>query len=126
MEDYDAEPGETETTIKDSNTSPEPTADDYLSKCSDVQQKLKGNSIFGYININSIRYKMEEIRAVVFKLKPLVFSIAETKLDDSFPTSQFYMENYHAPFRKDRTAHGGAFYAMCDPISPAAESWIMK
>ena len=33
--------------------------------------------------------------------------ISETKLDDSFPESQFLMEGFQLPFREDRTDRGG-------------------
>ena len=33
--------------------------------------------------------------------------IVETKLDDSFPTSQFYIDGYAMPFRRDRNKFGG-------------------
>ena len=33
--------------------------------------------------------------------------VSETKLHDTFPTSQFLMKGYSTPFRKDRTSKGG-------------------
>ena len=33
--------------------------------------------------------------------------ITETKLDDSFPEQQFYIEGFNIPFRLDRNRHGG-------------------
>ena len=33
--------------------------------------------------------------------------VSETKLDDTFPTSQFLMQGYSTPFRKDQTSKGG-------------------
>ena len=33
--------------------------------------------------------------------------VSETKLDDTFPTSQILMKSYSAPFRKDRTSKSG-------------------
>ena len=33
--------------------------------------------------------------------------ISETKIDNSFPISQFTMTDYSIPFRLDRTSHGG-------------------
>ena len=35
------------------------------------------------------------------------FLISETKIDNSFPISQFTMTGYSIPFRLDRTSHGG-------------------
>ena len=33
--------------------------------------------------------------------------IVKTKLDDSYPTSQFYIDGYSEPFRRDRNKYGG-------------------
>ena len=33
--------------------------------------------------------------------------ITETKLDDSYPTSQFLIEGYKTPYRYDRNINGG-------------------
>ena len=33
--------------------------------------------------------------------------ISETKIDDTFPESQFLIEGFSKPFRLDRTAKGG-------------------
>ena len=33
--------------------------------------------------------------------------VSETKLDDTFPTSQFLMQGYSTPFRNDPTSKGG-------------------
>ena len=30
--------------------------------------------------------------------------VSETKLDDTFPTSQFFIQGYSTPFRKNRTS----------------------
>ena len=35
------------------------------------------------------------------------FVISETKLDDSFPSAQFAIENYKIRARRDRDGHGG-------------------
>ena len=36
-----------------------------------------------------------------------ILMISETKLDDSFPEAQFYIEGFRTPFRLDRNKHGG-------------------
>ena len=35
--------------------------------------------------------------------------ISETKLDDSFPTVQFLLHGFSAPYRRDRNLKGGGF-----------------
>ena len=36
-----------------------------------------------------------------------VLLISETKLEDTFPLSQFILEGFTPPYRLDRTEHGG-------------------
>ena len=36
-----------------------------------------------------------------------VFIISETKLDNSFPGGQFFIEGYNTPLRFDRNGNGG-------------------
>ena len=62
--------------------------------------------IFGQININSIRNKFQQLIYIVNNVIDILM-VSETKLDDTFPTSQFLMQGYLTPFRKDRTSKGG-------------------
>ena len=43
----------------------------------------------------------------MYNLQLDYFVISETKLDDSFPTSQFIMNNYEIRCRKDMDKNGG-------------------
>ena len=36
-----------------------------------------------------------------------VFLTSETKVDDSFPEGQFFIDGYHTPLRYDRNGNGG-------------------
>ena len=47
--------------------------------------------------------------------------ISETKIDDSFPKSQFLMEGYSTPFRLDRNAHGGGIMIYIRDDIPSKE-----
>ena len=62
--------------------------------------------IFGQININSIRNKFEQLIYIVNNEIDILM-VSETKLDDTFPTSQFLMQGYSTPFRKNWTTKGG-------------------
>ena len=55
--------------------------------------------IIGHLNINSVRNKF-------LSLQQTVLSKSETKIDDPFPDSQFFVEGFKM-FRKDRTNNGG-------------------
>ena len=61
--------------------------------------------IFGQININSIRNKFDLLMNII-KNEIDILMISETKIDNSFPISQFTMTGYSIPFRLDRTSHG--------------------
>ena len=54
--------------------------------------------VFAHININSIRNKIEDLKEIVQKNIDIL-TISETKLDESFPTNQFYMDDYAPPIR---------------------------
>ena len=49
--------------------------------------------IFGQININSIRNKFAQLIYIVSNEIDILM-VSETKLDDTFPTSQFSMQGY--------------------------------
>ena len=62
--------------------------------------------VIGHLNINSIRNKFESlVRFVDNNLDILM--VSETKIDDTFPESQFLIKGFSKPFRLDRTAKGG-------------------
>jgi hypothetical protein len=71
--------------------------------------------LVSYLNINSLRFKIHDIRDLLMNIPIDLFGIAETKLDPSFPDSQFYIQGYRL-FRKDRTDRGGgqAVYVRSD------------
>ena len=71
----------------------------------DAQQVLKdirksniNKLVFGQLNINSLRNKFDMLSELIKGFVD-VFMISETKLDDSFPESQFFIDGYHTPFR---------------------------
>ena len=64
------------------------------------------NVIVGYININSVRNKFEHFSQMI-RDKLDVLIIAETKLDSSFPSSQFTINGFKAPIRLDITRNSG-------------------
>ena len=66
----------------------------------------KNNVIFSYININSIRNKLKDLSAIVGE-EVDILSIAETKLDISFPEAQFMLANFKKPYRFDVTDTSG-------------------
>ena len=68
-----------------------------------LRSKCPKNVIVSYVNINSIRSKLQNLEWFIKKSVD-VLAIAETKLDDSFPDSQFLLEGYKKPYRLDVNA----------------------
>ena len=64
------------------------------------------NSLITHLNINSLRYKIIDLRKIINCTDIDLISITETKIDSSFPDAQFLTENY-LTFRRDRNKDGG-------------------
>ena len=58
------------------------------------------------LNINSIRNKFESLKEIVSTNVDILL-IWETKLDSSFPRTQFHIHGYGEPYRFDRNGKGG-------------------
>ena len=50
-----------------------------------------------------------------------ILVIAETKIDSSFPTSQFMIEGFMKPFRYDRNQNGGGLFIYVRKRAPLKE-----
>ena len=57
------------------------------------------------MNVNSIRKKSETLVPLVTSDIDILM-ISETKIDDSFPPSQFMIDGFSMLYRRDRNAHG--------------------
>ena len=60
----------------------------------------------GYLNINSVRNKFYSIPPLI-EHNIDIFALAETKLDSSFPESQFLLEGMKKPYRFDVSSRKG-------------------
>ena len=59
--------------------------------------------IIGYLKLNLLRNKADGLRGILKHALIDILCIDDTKLEDSFPESQFQMEGYQFPlFRRDR------------------------
>ena len=61
--------------------------------------------IIGHLNINSLPNKFDQLREIVLKYVDVVV-ITETKLDDTFLTSQFLITGFSVPHRLERNRNG--------------------
>ena len=62
--------------------------------------------VFAHININSLRNKLDSLKTIIRENIDILL-ISETKLDNSFPTSQFAINGYSLPFRLDLSRNSG-------------------
>ena len=69
--------------------------------------KYPTNPLIAYLNINSLRNKIIDVREVIGKMSLDYLVISETKLDESFPSAQFNISNYEIRNRRDRDKNGG-------------------
>ena len=122
---------------------PVPYSNDDLSENENqvAQNPLKtlkhGNDIlFSYLNVNSVRNKFNEINEVILKHVDIL-CVAETKLDSSFPNSQFSVHGFKEPLRLDVSGRSGGLmlYAKshlplrrleCDLISTETQCLITE
>ena len=71
----------------------------------DFRWKNLNRMLIGHLNINSLRNKFEIfVSSIAVKLNILM--ISETKLDESFPVSQFLIPGFENPIRLDRSSSG--------------------
>ena len=76
-----------------------------FNRLSEIRSHNTNKIIIAELNINSIRNKFEQLVENIDKNVDILL-IVETKLDDSFPINQFYIEGYQQ-FRSDHSSHGG-------------------
>ena len=62
--------------------------------------------VIGHLNINSLRNKFDFLVTQVKGYIDILMT-SETKLDESFPIGQFFIDGYSVPFRLDRNENGG-------------------
>ena len=76
------------------------------------------NIIVGTYNINSISPKFDEFKLMVSGYFDVIL-VTETKLDDSLPKAQFWIDGFYIPYRLDRNRNEGdlMIYVRDDTLS---------
>ena len=93
---------------------------DAKSELKQLRQININRVIIGYLNINSIRNKFDALKDIVSQNIDILM-VAETKIDDSFPKEQFFMEGYSYPLRLDRDGNGGGLLVYVRSDIPSTE-----
>ena len=73
--------------------------------------------IVGHLNVNSLAEKFDSMK-VIIPGNIDIMVISESKLDDSYPNSQFIIEGFSEPFRLNRNVNGGGVLIFSLPIAP--------
>ena len=76
-----------------------------------LRNKNRKQPIISYININSIRYKFDDLQQILHDKLTDILVVAETKLDESFSNNLFSTDGYKME-RRDRDRHGGGLMAF--------------
>ena len=87
--------------------------------------------IIAHLNINSIRNKIDMFSTIVrnkidmfstmVRNKIDILCITETKLDDTFPLSNFLISGFSPPYRLDRSSKGGGILVYVRSDIPSKE-----
>ena len=76
-------------------------------------QEMKQNSpdklILGHVSINSTRNKFDGITYIIGNNIDTIL-ISETKINDTFPTAQFFIKGFSALYRQDKNRTGGKLH----------------
>ena len=81
-----------------------------------LRLRIVNKFIIGNLNINSLPNKFDQLREIALKYVD-VLVITETKLDDTFTTSQFLVTGFSVPYRLYQNRNeGGIMTFMCYDI----------
>ena len=76
-----------------------------IMQLKNVRLKNISRMIIGNLNVKLIPNKFAQFQEIVLKYVD-IFILTETKLDDSFPTSQFMVYGFSKPYWQDRNRNG--------------------
>ena len=97
------------------NGSPET---DTLKNLHNLRVKNIDRVIIGTLNINSIANKFDQLQLIIKETIDILI-VTETKIDDTFPISQFYMKGYSEPYRLDRNRNCGGIMIFIRQYIPS-------
>ena len=82
------------------------------------RQLNPSEALIMHLNINSIQNKFEELKTLNQAIQAHILVISETKIDSSYPNSQFALNSYHM-YRKDRVKGGGGLITYVSSSIPS-------
>ena len=93
---------------------------DWFEKIKQLKQGNPNNLTCSYLNINSIRNKFHNLADMIDQNIDIV-CLAETKLDSSFPASNFSIPGYTSPYRLDVNSKSGGLLIYIKETIPSKE-----
>jgi len=93
---------------------------DWFEKVKQLKQSNPTNLTCSYLNINSIRNKFDNLFDMIDQNIDIV-CLAETKLDNSFPTNRFQVPGYSSPYRLDINSKSGGLLVYIKDSIPSKE-----
>ena len=88
-----------------SNKSINVTSPNLLFEFKKLRTRNPNKIIIGNLNINSLPNKFEQLKDIVMQHIDILV-LTETKLDDTFPTTQFLANGFSEPYILDRNRKG--------------------
>ena len=98
---------------------------DNLQGLLDTRQTYANHCLLAHLNINSLQNKFDELQLIMNKLKAEILVLTETKIDSSYPNSQFTLTNYKI-YRKDRSKGGGGVLIYVSSKFPSKRLNLQK
>ena len=89
-----------------------------LPELASVKAKHPQNIIFSYLNINSIRNKINDLNETIGGSVDIL-NISETKVDETFTESQFLLNRFSKPYRLDITSSSGGLLTYVNSNIPS-------
>ena len=80
--------------------------DDPYYVLKDLKLRNANRIICAQLNINSIRNKYDQLKSMITGNIDILV-ITETKLNETFPQAQFFINGFTKPYRLDRSENGG-------------------
>ena len=91
----------------------------------DVRRCYSKNFMAAHLNINSLRYKFDEIKEVLTDNIVDLLIISETKLDESFNDNLFSVDGYKVQ-RRDRNQYGGGLLTFIRSDFPSSRKQSLE
>ena len=93
------------TGVKDETFDKNPKSENVFDVLKNIRIKNVNNIIFATVNVNSFSSKFDLIKTIIQENIDIL--LTESKLDETFPMGQFFIDGFTAPYRLDRNIHGG-------------------